>query len=160
MLDVDFTFVWVAVNIGLLYFVVKRFLFGKINAFMENRSNAIADNMAHGESFRAEGEKYATEAKQILDGANGEGKELVAKARDKANREFERIVAEAKAEAASIIAAARETAELELERAQKQLKAQVADLAIAVASKVIEENMDNERNRVIIAEFLNKEEAA
>jgi F-type H+-transporting ATPase subunit b len=54
----------------------------------------------------------------------------------------------------------REEIEREREQMLKDIKGQVAGLALAAASKVIDANMDNERNRALVDKFIDEEGVA
>lgn len=127
---------------------------------MDKRAEAIASDISRGETLKADGERYALETKQALDNAGIEGKRIIEEARVKAGKEYDKIIAEAEATAQNIIKEAHEAAAAEQKRMEKALQEHVANLVISAASKVIEQNMDNEKNRGIVAQFLKKEEAA
>ena len=49
---------------------------------------------------------------------------------------------------------------MEKNRVLADLRSHVTDLALAAAEKVVAENMDNERNRKLIADFIQQAEVA
>mgnify|MGYP004642111559 FL=1 len=49
--------------------------------------------------------------------------------------------------------------EYERKRVVQQAQTQIADLAIEAASKIIGENVDDEKNRRLVDEFLSAEES-
>lgn len=160
MLNVDFTFLWVAVNLVVLYLILNKFLFKRVAKYMEDRSNAIRENMEKGEAMKAEGEEYRHEQEAIRDSAANERKQIISEACEKAQKEADSILASARKEASALLSSAHEEIEREKERSLGDLRSEVVSLALAAASKVIEANMDTEKNRKLINEFLDKEGVA
>jgi F-type H+-transporting ATPase subunit b len=160
MLEIDFTFMWTAINLVILYLFLKKFLFGRIGTYMEDRAKAIDDDMTRGREMKAEGEAIRDEQRGLMEAAAGKRREIIEEAREKASKEYDAIIAKAKIEAAHITKAAREEAGREREQMLTRLRGDVASLALAAASKVIEENMDNEKNRRLVSEYLDKRDAA
>lgn len=160
MLNIDFTFLWTAVNLIVLYLVLRKVLFKRVGDFMEQRSADITADIEKGEALKAEGEAFHKEQAAMLESAVDERKLMVQEARQKATKEYDSILADAKKEAARILANAHEEAEREHAMMLAQMKDEVVSLALAAASKIIEANMDTERNRVLVEDFLEKEEVA
>lgn len=160
MFNIDFTFLWTAINLLIIYLVVNKFLFKGLGASMEKRSESIAADIENGKQLKEEGEAYKRRYEEMLDEAAEKRREIINEATQKAARESESILNDAKTEAARIIAEARAESVREREKALEQLRLEVASLAISAASKVIEENMDSEKNRELVSRFLSDGEAA
>ena len=160
MFDIDFTFLFTAVNLAILYFVMKKFLFGRLGSFMEARSKEIADAVENGEATKNEGERFKQEQQELLGAAYDEKKVILEEAKQQAAKEYDNVIRKAKEDADRIIKDAQEQSERERERLKKELRRDVAVLAVAAASKVIKSNMDTEKNREIVDEFLKNEGAA
>lgn len=154
MFDIDFTFLWTAVNLAIIYFVVDKFLFKRLGGFMEKRSEAIAADIEKGRRLTEEGEAFRQSCEESLSGAAEKRREIIDEATRKAAREYDAILNEAKKEAARIKAEARAETERERGRMMEELRRDVADLAIAAASKVVEADMDSEKNRELVNRFL------
>ena len=160
MLSIDFTFLFAAINLLVLYFFVNKFLFKRLGGFMEARSESIAADIEKGRELKAEGEAYRLKYEQILREGAEEGRRIVAEARDRGEKEYSEILARAKHEAERLLAKAKEEERIRQEQMAARLKTDVAELSIVVASKIIEANMDNETNREMVKRFLDKEAAA
>ena len=80
------------------------------------------------------------------------------KAHDDAETERARIIQSSHEEADEIVNAASETIENERRRVLQQAQSQIADLAIEAASKIVGANLDDEKNRRLVDEFLSEEE--
>jgi F-type H+-transporting ATPase subunit b len=64
------------------------------------------------------------------------------------------LLEQTRQEQQAILERARREIETEKERAVAQLRREAVNLAIAGASKVIEENLDNSKNRQLVESFL------
>ena len=80
-----------------------------------------------------------------------------AKKNDKETIElYDEIVNEAQQEAKIIIERAKVEINREKEKVEDKLKREAIDLAIELSKKVIEKNIDEEKNRELIGEFITK----
>ena len=154
MFDIDFTFLFTALNLLILYFVIKKFLWGRLGGFINERSKAIADDIERGETMKLEGERYQKEQEELFSGAYEEKKKILEEAKKQASKEYDAAVKRAKEDADRILAEARAEAQREKERLLKELRREVATLAVAAATKIIKENMDNDKNRGLVDDFL------
>ena len=80
------------------------------------------------------------------------------KAHEDAESEKSAILKKSQEEADQIISDANKTIENERKRVLAQAQTQIADLAIEAASKIIGENLDDEKNRRLVDKFLSDEE--
>ncbi len=157
MLNIDFTFLFALLNLAILYFFVKKFLFSRLGAFMDKRSDDIAENIEMGKSMIAEGDEYRQRYQDILDNAQEESRAILEKAKKQADADYQKIISKAKNDSAKIVQDAREEAQREWQQMEIQARTQIAALAISAASKVIEQNMDSVHNQELIKQFLDKE---
>lgn len=79
---------------------------------------------------------------------------IVKTAKERGKEEYEKILRDAGAEASKIIADASKTIETEREKAVQGIQNEIAQVAIAAASKVIQENVDQASNEKILDDFL------
>jgi F-type H+-transporting ATPase subunit b len=153
-------FIIAALNLILLYVVLRKILFKPVTEFMEKRTNSIKDSLEDAEKKKAEAEALKRSYEEQLKGAKAEGEKIISDAVLKAGREHDRLVAEARQESEAILTKAREEIEQEREQMLRDVRGQVAGLALAAASKVIEANMDTESNRLLVDKFIDEAGAA
>jgi F-type H+-transporting ATPase subunit b len=154
MLSIDLSFVWAALNLAVLYILLKKFLFGRVGDFLDRRAAAVEADISAGKAARDEGDAYRAQHENMLNAAKTECVTLLESAKTSAQGEYDAIVADARLQASAIIEKARNEAAREAEKAYGEIKKQVAVLAIMAASKVIEANMDAAQNRVIAERFI------
>jgi F-type H+-transporting ATPase subunit b len=68
------------------------------------------------------------------------------------------IQAEANAKAEDMLRKAREEIEAERDKVMTQVRVHVANLSLLATERILGENMDNERNRRLVEEFIDKVE--
>ena len=156
MLNIDLTFVWTAINLIVLYLFLRKFLFGRVTKFMDARTARIEADMEKGARDKAEGAAFRTEYEGLMREAATERARTLDAARQKAAAHYTQAVAEAKAEANRLVAAAGAEAEREREKALAQMRSEVASLALMAATKVMEANMDNQKNRQLVDTLLDE----
>lgn len=155
-----YKFIIVALNLILLYVVLRKILFKPVTQFMENRTQSIKDSIENAEKAKAEAEELKRKYDEQLRSARAEGDRLIEDARARAESEHVRLVAEAKAETEKMLAQAREEIEREHREMLRDIRGQVAGLALAAASKVIEANMDTASNKALVDRFIDEAGAA
>ena len=156
----EMKFIIVALNLIILYIVLRKILFKPVTEFMENRTKSIKDSIEDAEKLKAEAFEMKRSYENQLSGAKSEGERLMNEARLRAGNEHDKLVAQAQQEAEAILAKARDEIENEHDQMLKEIRGQVAGLALAAASRVIEANMNTESNRVLVNKFIDEAGAA
>jgi F-type H+-transporting ATPase subunit b len=154
VLDFSVTFFITIVNITFLYLVLKKILFKPVTKFMEDRSNKIQKDIDMAKSANSRAEAREAEFLEKLSKAKEEGQKVIQAAREKAEQEYAAIIAEAKEQAAKIIEASRHELAEDRRSAEIYLQKETANFSIQAASKIIEENLDSEKNRKLVEKFL------
>jgi len=90
------TFIYTALNLVILYFILKRLLFKPVWEFMENRKNSIAESMEKAEKGKAEALELKNKYESELNEAYAKAQKILKEAEEKAKQEYERIIRDAK----------------------------------------------------------------
>ncbi len=156
----EFTFVFASLNLLILYFVLKRILFKPVTKIMEDRVQSIRDSIDNAEKSKLDAAELKQKYIDQLKTAKIEADKILEDSRSRAVKEYDEIIENAKQNADAILTKARE--EIERERLQmiKDVRGQVASLALSVASKVIEANMDTQKNKVLVDKLVDDMGAA
>lgn len=158
MLKLDWTIIWAIVNILILFVLLRIFLFKPLHKFMDERTASVQNDLDSAKKSMEEAETLRQQYEDTLSNAKTEANEIIAKAREEAVTEKERIIKQSQEEANQIISDAGKTIENERKRVMQQAQSQIADLAIEAASKIVGENVDDEKNRKLVDDFLSDEE--
>jgi len=92
--------------------------------------------------------------KKALADAQAEAQAAINKARDDAERVAREVRERADAEAQQLLEQARQTIQQERNQALQALRQQTAELAVLAAGQLLEENLDSEKNRKIVDDFI------
>ena len=160
LLEFTPTFIWVAINLLILYLVMKKLLFKPVTGFMEKRIQTIKDSIDNAEKTRSEANELKKKYEEQLKAAKAQADRILEDARARAGKEYDSVISAAKSDAEALMARARAEMERERDQMLKDLKSQVAGLALSVASKVIEANMDTDKNRELADKFIDEAGAA
>lgn len=144
------------INFGILYLILKHYLFKPVNNAIDSRQNEIISNINKAEEDRIKAEELRKENEDKLRQAKQEGKTIVEDYKVKADKVSSDILQEARQEAEAIIERAKVEAEREKEKAADEVKTQVVDLAVLLSSKALEKSVDEEQHRRLIKDFIAK----
>ena len=145
---------WTLIIFGILYFMLRKWAFPAILGAVEKREKALEDALASAKRDREEAQKLLENHQRQIEAARGEAQKLIAEGRAVAEKMRNDLLDQTRQEQQGILERARREIETEKERAVAQLRREAVNLAIAGASKVIEENLDNTKNRQLVEGFL------
>ncbi|HEY0840202.1 MAG TPA: F0F1 ATP synthase subunit B [Vulgatibacter sp.] len=137
--------------------IILRFTAWKpIVAMLDEREKTIRESIEGAKRERLEAERLLAEQKTAIADARREAAELVRK--NQADVEAARTVAleQARKDSEDLLAQARRTIEDERAKAVAEIKLAAVDLAIAAAGKLLESNLDEQKQRKLAEEFLQK----
>ncbi len=146
------------INVLILYILLRIFLFKPINKMKADRTRTIQDNLDSAEKAKAEAEELRQQYEDSISEAKEKANQIIMKAHEDAESERTAIIRKSQEEAEKIVADADKTIENERKRVLRQAQSEIADLAIEAASKIIGENVDDEKNRKLVDKFLSDEE--
>jgi F-type H+-transporting ATPase subunit b len=155
-----YRFLIVALNLALLYFVLKRLLFKPVTAFMDNRTKSIQDSIDNAEKAKLDAHELKQKYEDQLHAAKEAVERILNEARIRASKEYDSIIEAAELKASNIMEKSNEEIERNKLNVLKDIKNHVSSLALAAATKVIEANMDTETNRALVNKFIDEEGAA
>ena len=145
-------FSWI--NLMILFFALKRFLFKPVQKILTERQAAVDQALNDADEARARAEAAETEYTEKLTQAKEESAEILRNATRKAQQRSEEIVANARNEAAGIMQHNRDELEREKRRAESQLRSDVSELAVLVAEKVVGREINQTDHARLIDEFI------
>jgi len=148
------TFLITIVNITFLYLILRKVLFGPVTKFMEARTNKIHKDLEMAKLATQRADALEAEFKEKMKLAREEGEKIIQIAREKAEHEYAVILAKAKADAEKTVANSRLALDEERRVAESFLRNETAEISIKAASKIIEENLDTDKNRKLVEKFI------
>jgi F-type H+-transporting ATPase subunit b len=142
LIHLDWTLLMVAVNVLILYVILKHFFFEKVHQFMEDRRNAVKDAYDQADRVNLMADEKLSQYNKQLASIENEGREIIKNAKIKAESQAKDIVDEANQKASEMILQAQREIERERLKAVVEMKQQIAGLAIFAAEKIIEKQLD------------------
>jgi F-type H+-transporting ATPase subunit b len=159
MLKFEFWSIFEAVaNVLILFVLLRIFLFKPLNKIRDERTRTVQDNLDSAEKAKAEAEELRQQYEDSISDAKEKANQIIMKAHEDAENERTAIIRKSQEEAEKIVADADKTIENERKRVLRQAQSEIADLAIEAASRIIGENVDDEKNRRLVDKFLSEEE--
>ena len=144
----------------ILFFVLKRYLFGPLSAMMKLRAQEIAEGLEASRKHKEALAHAEEERERVLAEAREQGRERVRQAVKEGDETRERLLAEAREEAQRIRDRGRESVELEREQALLEVRRTVVDLALSAASRAVIQRLDEKAHRQAVEEFITSLERA
>lgn len=147
------------INLLLAYFILRWLLFKPLQKILNKRRDLVMNQMQSASDKMAEAEKQLAETNERLRASNHEAADIVASARAMAEQQTEETIATARSEAAHIMSRTDEEMRRMKLAIMQQSRDEVADLSVAIASKVIGQAMDPERQRDLVRQLMQEEPA-
>jgi len=145
---------WTLAIFGILFFILRRFAFGPIAAAVESREKALEAALDAAKADREAAAKLLAQHQAQIDAARGEAQKLIADGRSVAEKMRSDLLEQTRREQQDMLERARREIESEKDRAISQLRREAVDLALAGASKVIEQNLESAKNRQLVESYL------
>lgn len=112
-----------------------------------------------GKQKAADTEKLRSDYEETLNGAKQEAKQIIATAEQNAHAQGSEITAKAQQQADTLLKEAQKEIERERRQTLDGVQGEIADLALAAASKLMEQKVDDQTNRDLVNAFLSEEGA-
>ncbi|NIR29715.1 MAG: F0F1 ATP synthase subunit B [Gammaproteobacteria bacterium] len=130
------------VTFAILVWFVMHFLWEPVINMLENRRRRIADGLAAAERGQHERELAEKHARETLNEAREQAKQVIAQAQKRADEIVEEAKDDARAEGQRLIEAARGEITQEMNQAREALRGEVVRLAMAGAEQVLMREVD------------------
>ena len=159
LLAINWNLIFSIITVLVLILILKRFFFEKVKKFMDERKANVEEQFQKAEEAENQAREKLDEYNEILAGAEKEKRVIIADAMENAKIQANSVLDEARKEAADI----REKSRLQIERenmaARKEIHNEVGDLAVQLAEKILESELDDDAQASVIDEIISKSEA-
>lgn len=151
---VPWNFVAAICNLLIQMWLIKKFLFKPVQKVLAQRQQMADAQIADAEKARTEAEAMRTDYEQRLAAAKEEAAQLVQNATRTAQLRSEEIVRQAQTDAANIKTKADADIAQQRKKAINEVKDEIGDIAMDIASKVVEREIDPKVHQDLIDEFI------
>ena len=148
--------IWTVVTFVVLLVVLRAVAWKPLLAMLAEREQRIQESLDQAERAKTDAQAAVEENRQAMAKARADAQETVARGREAAERLAQDVRQRAEVQAEQMIEQASRTIQQEKDRAISELRRQVADLAIQAAGKVLDENLDDARNRKLVDEYIDR----
>lgn len=146
--------VWITVTFLALLFILKRFAWGPITTALNEREGRITESMEQAEKALAEAKQLQADNRLARKEAESEAQRLMREAREAADMLRSEEVDKTRAQIQHLQEQAKQEIMREKDSALDSLRQEVAGLAINAAEKILNENLDANRQKRIVDDFL------
>ena len=160
MLTLNLDIIWTFINILVLFFLLKKFLFTPVTKMLEKRTAMIQDQLSAAKTAMNDAEKKKSDCAALLGGANAEADKIIKEAKARADRVYQTRLEQAEQDAKALLASAEKQIAKEKEQSMQKAKDEVADLVLAAAEKLTERSLDGAYDQSLLDELIREAGAA
>ena len=148
--------VWTILSFLVLLIVLAKFAWKPILQMLGDRESQIQAALEQAERARKEAADMMKQNEKNLARAEEEYQKMIREGRAFAEKLKDEIVQKAKQQADQQLKQAAEEIQRNVETARLQLRSEVADLAIRATEKILEETLDEQRQKRLTDSVINK----
>lgn len=153
---VPWTFIIQILNLFIQVYLIKKFLFKPINEILEKRRKLADKTIREAREAQSEADSLKEQYESSLTNAHAEAAQIVSEAQKEAQAKADNVVKEAEETAANIKARAAADIEQEKKKAINEAKDEIGGLAMDIAGKVVEKEINEADHKKLIDDFISK----
>ena len=143
-------------NLFIQLLIVKIFFLDKIKAILDQRREAADKEITDAQAANAEAQAIKATYEQNMAESKAKADDILMNAQRSANARSEEIISQAQAAAAQIKSKASADIEMEKKKAINDAKNEISGLAMAIAGKVVERELNSADQADLIDRFINE----
>ena len=148
------TLIFTWINLFILFLIMKKFLFKPVIKILEERENEVNSLYEKAEAAKKNAEDMENDYTRKLSLAKEEAAQIVKDASREATLKGEKIISDAQKKASAAIKKAENEIDREKKAAVKEIKNDIASIAVSVAQKVIEKDINESDYERLVEEFI------
>ena len=141
-------------NLFIQMFIVKKFLLDKVMAVIDKRRETADTEIVEARSAREEAMTIKATYEENMKQAKAEANQILAHAQKTATARSEEIIGQAQTQAALIKEKAAEDIAREKKKALNEAKDEISGVAMAIAEKVVERQLNEQDQQKLIEQFI------
>lgn len=147
------------VTLIVMIFLIGKYAYGPVNKILEDRRKKINDDLDSAQNKRKIAEKLVNQRQKEIDTSHDEVSAIIAKAKKDAEKQRIKIIEQAHQNAAAV--EERSKNDLSQQKAQMmgQVKDNLVDISTKMAEQILQDQVDQEKQKQSIDDFLKKLEA-
>ena len=150
------TILFTVIDLLVLYLILRKLLFGRVNAVLEQRSALVKGEIDSAEENSRQAQELKAQYEEKLTDARQEAAKIVADAQNRAQRVYEGKMAEAETDAKRLRSEAEAQIAEQRDAMLRGARNEVASLALLAAAKVAQRSMDGDDDKAFVDTFLSE----
>jgi len=145
---------WTIVNFTLLAFLLAKFAWKPLIKAIEERERKINDDIISAQSAKDEAKQIEANLKREMENSSKKAAAVIEEATKAAQKEREQILQDAQNQAQNIVARAKEEINIETQKALNEVKKELANTALLAAQKIVAKESTVQTNTEMVEELL------
>ncbi len=141
---------------GIMLLIFKKFLWVPVQEYFAKRADYIESTINEAKDMKEQAIVHINEAEKQARDAALQYHAIIDQAKEEGQKQKQKIVDEAQKEARNKIEAANKEIEAEKVLARAQMKEEIVDIAMEIATKVMNKDMNSKENEALVEEFVSK----
>lgn len=154
MTDFPWSYVWIIVNLALIFYLGKRFLSQPVGSFLAKRRDEIDRRFSQAEEEVQRAQELSRRGAEKLDQVEMEKERFLAEARERMKRQAEDIRSEAQRDALRIRERTRDGIEREKDAALRLVWQETSDLTLRATGALLPRVITPEDHRRLVKDLL------
>ena len=138
---------WMLVTFIILLFLLRKYAWGPILTAVKSREEGIRQALDSAEEAKKEMQNITADSEKLLKDARAERESMLKEAREIKDQMISEAKEQAESEGHKMIEKAKLTIEAEKKAALEDIKKQVATLSVAVAEKMLKEELSDDKKQ-------------
>jgi F-type H+-transporting ATPase subunit b len=143
-------------NVVILFFVLKLLLYKPILKFMKKREKSFADKTDMLDTREKELIQQKQQYDQMMSDAQTQAASILTRSNEMARDHAKELLDDAKEQSREMVIRARKEIAIEKEQTQLEMKSEIVDMAVQIAEKVLKREVSKEDNKKIIDDFFGR----
>ncbi len=144
------------VNLLILYWAFKKFLFGRVDEILRQRQEEADEAHKVADQAIEEAQAAKKEYEKKISLADEEKETILSDIKKQGFDEYERIVLDARKKGDQIITEARHNAQEEAKKARQECASEIKDMVIDAASKIAASKHSSQEDQELYDKFIDK----
>ena len=156
MLTLNWNIIWTFVDLIVLYVLLKKFLFARVQKVLDQRQEMIQGQMDHAKEQEALANQNLQQVRETVENATKEAREKAQRILEAASRKEKEQLQASEEEVKRILISSRKQAEQERKKLLADTQDEMVTIAMLAARKAVGNNINEEKEKALFEDLLKK----
>lgn len=156
MLTLNWNIIWTFVDLIVLYVLMKKFLFARVQKVLDQRQEMIQGQMDHAKEQEALANQNLQQAQETVENATKEAREKAQRILEAASKKEKEQLQASEEEAKRILISSRKQAEQERKKLLADTQDEMVTIAMLAARKAVGNDINEEKEKALFEDLLKK----